>query len=62
MLKQALSNLIVSMMISQNCMHKLHKRGSVLQWILGRFGFPQNKVWSNIKTSENRNAKKSRIS
>ena len=44
MLEQALTNLIVCLMISQkkNYIQKLHKRASVLQWILGRFGFSQN--------------------
>ena len=43
MLKQALSNLIVCLMISpKNYMQKLHRQASMLQWILGRFGFSQN--------------------
>ena len=43
MLEQALSNLIVCLMISQkNYMQKLHERASMLQWIIGRFVFLQN--------------------
>ena len=43
MLEQAFTNLIVFLMISQkNYIEKLHKRASMLQWILGRFGFSQN--------------------
>ena len=40
MLDQALTNVIVYLMISQkNYVQKLHKRASLLQWILGRFDF-----------------------
>ena len=39
---QTLSNLIVCLMISQNLQYKLYKRASMLQWILGKFGFSQN--------------------
>ena len=43
MLEQALTNLTVCLMISQkNYIQKLHKRASMLQRILGRFGFSQN--------------------
>ena len=38
--EQALTNFIVRLMISQkNYIQKLHKRDSMLQWILGRFVF-----------------------
>ena len=38
--KQALSNLIVCLMISHTkYIEKLHKRASMLQWILDRFVF-----------------------
>ena len=40
MLEQALTNVIVCLMISQkNYIQKLHRRASMLQWILGRFVF-----------------------
>ena len=43
MFDQTLSNLIVCLMIShKNNIQKLHKRASMLQWILGRFDFSQN--------------------
>ena len=38
-LEQALTNVIACPTISQNCVQKLHKRASMLQWILGRFFF-----------------------
>ena len=41
MIEQALTNLIVCLMISQNYIQKLHKRASMLLWILGRFVFSQ---------------------
>ena len=43
MLEQALTNLIVCLMISQK-LQRLHKRASMLQWILGRFRFLQNEL------------------
>ena len=42
MLERALTNLIVCLMKNKNYIQKLHKRVSMLQWILGRFGFLQN--------------------
>ena len=42
MFDQTLSNLIVCLMISQNHMQQLHKRASMLQWILGKFDISQN--------------------
>ena len=42
MLHQALSNVIVCLMISHKLHIKLHKRASMLQWILGRFDVSQN--------------------
>ena len=40
--ERALTNLIVCLMKDKNYIQKLHKRVSMLQWILGRFGFLQN--------------------
>ena len=43
MFDQTLSNLILCLMISQKHIQNLHKRASMLHWILGRFEFMQNK-------------------
>ena len=43
MVELALSSLIVCLTTSyKNYMQKLHKRASMLQWVLGRFCFSQN--------------------
>ena len=43
MLEQLLTNVIVCLTIShKNYIQKLHKRASMLRWILGGFGFSQN--------------------
>ena len=43
MAEQALSNLIVCLMISHEIFaYQFHKRASMLQWTLGRFRFLQN--------------------
>ena len=41
MLEQALTNLADCLTISQKLHKKIHKRASMLQWILGRFVFLQ---------------------
>ena len=53
MLEQALTNLIVCLMIShKKYIQMLHKRDSMLQWILGRFGITQNLF--EMKLAKNR--------
>ena len=47
---RTLSKLVVCLVIShKNYIQKLHKRASILQWILGRFDFSQNEFEMKIE-------------
>ena len=54
MLELTFSNLIGCLMISHEILtQKLHKRASVLQWILGKFGFSQKCILNDTSKSRN---------